>query len=183
MICRRSYLDIGEEIAVSDWLEITQERIDAFAEATGDHQWIHVDPVRAAASPLKTTIAHGIHTLSLVSLLVRRAIALPPLRMAINYGVNRVRFITPVPAGARIRARISPSAVEDAGGGVQVTWRVAVEREDAEKPCAVRRMGRAVLTQPIRGSPSTRDCSCALNLFLRQWRLRRVRLFVRLFKE
>ena len=128
---------LGEEIATSDWIEVAQERINAFAEATGDHQWIHVDPVRAAASPLHTTVAHGFLTLSLVSALVRAAIAFPPLRMAINYGVNRVRFIAPVPAGARIRARISPASVDDAGGGVQVTWSIAVEREHAEKPCLV----------------------------------------------
>ena len=132
---------LGEEIAVSDWLTVTQDRINAFAAATSDDQWIHVDPVRAAAAPLKTTIAHGFLTLSLVSLLVRTAIAFPPQRMAINYGVNRVRFITPVPAGARIRARIAPGAVEDVGGdggpGVQVTWNVTLEREGAEKPCAV----------------------------------------------
>jgi acyl dehydratase len=128
---------IGEEIAVSDWLEVTQERINAFAEATGDDQWIHVDPLRAAASPLETTIAHGFLTLSLVSLLVRKAVTWPPLKMAINYGVNRVRFIAPVAAGARIRARISPAAVEEAGGGLQIIWDVTIECEGAEKPCAV----------------------------------------------
>ena len=128
---------IGEEIAVSDWLAVTQERINAFAVATGDDQWIHVDPVRAAASPLKTTIAHGFLTLSLVSLLVRSTIMFPPQRMAINYGVNRVRFIAPVPAGARIRARIAPQAVDDVAEGIQVTWNVTLEREGAEKPCAV----------------------------------------------
>jgi acyl dehydratase len=130
---------LGKEIAVSDWLEVTQERINAFAAATGDDQWIHVDPQRAAASPLKTTIAHGFLTLSLVSVLLRSTITFPPQRMAINYGVNRVRFITPVPAGARIRARIAPTAVDDVdgGGGTQVTWAVTLEREGADKPCAV----------------------------------------------
>jgi acyl dehydratase len=128
---------IGHEIAVSDWLAVTQERINAFAAATGDDQWIHVDPARAAASPFTTTIAHGFLTLSLVSLLVRSTVMFPPQRMAINYGVNRVRFITPVPAGARIRARIAPKAVEDVEGGIQVTWDVTLEREAAEKPCAV----------------------------------------------
>src|SRR5471032_2713389 len=124
---------LGEEIAVSDWLPVTQERINAFAAATGDDQWIHVDPARAAASPLKTTIAHGFLTLSLVSLLVRSTIAFPPQRMAINYGVNRVRFIAPVPAGARIRARIAPKAVDDVTDGIQVTWNITLEREGAEK--------------------------------------------------
>jgi acyl dehydratase len=130
---------LGEEIAVSDWLEITQERINAFAAATGDDQWIHVDPQRAAASPLKTTIAHGFLTLSLVSVLLRSTITFPPQRMAINYGLNRVRFITPVPAGARIRARIAPKAIGDVDveGATQVTWNVTLEREGAEKPCAI----------------------------------------------
>jgi acyl dehydratase len=128
---------IGEEVAVSDWLEVTQSRINAFAEATGDDQWIHVDPLRAARSPLGTTIAHGFLTLSLVSLLVRTTIAFPPLKMAINYGLNRVRFVGPVASGARIRARIAPAAVEEAGGGLQITWDVTMECEGAEKPCAV----------------------------------------------
>ncbi len=128
---------LGEEIAVSEWLEVTQERINAFAAATGDDQWIHIDPQRAAASPLKTTIAHGFLTLSLVSILLRSTIQFPPQRMAINYGLNRVRFITPVPAGARIRARIAPKAVDDVEGGTQVTWNVTLEREGADKPCAV----------------------------------------------
>ena len=96
---------IGEEIAVSDWIEITQARINQFADATGDHQWIHVDPARAAAElPSKTTIAHGFLTLSLLSTLIRESIPFTGLRMAINYGLNRVRFVSPVPSGSRIRA-------------------------------------------------------------------------------
>ncbi len=127
---------IGEEIAVSDWLEITQERIDQFADATGDSQWIHVDPARAAAeSPYKTTIAHGFLTLSLLSSLMRNAISFSGQRMAINYGLNRVRFITAVPSGSRVRAHISPAAVADTGDSVQVTWSVTVEREGGGKPC------------------------------------------------
>jgi len=129
---------IGEEVAVGDWLEVTQARIDQFAEATGDRQWIHVDAARAASeSPFKTTIAHGFLTLSLVSALTRSALELRGLRMAINYGLNRVRFVTPVPSGSRLRARLTPSAVEDAGGGVQVTWTVTIERDGAEKPACV----------------------------------------------
>ena len=129
---------IGEEVAVGDWLEVTQARIDQFAEATGDRQWIHVDAARAASeSPFKTTIAHGFLTLSLVSALTRSALELRGLRMAINYGLNRVRFVTPVPSGSRLRARLRPSAVEDAGGGVQVTWTVTIERDGAEKPACV----------------------------------------------
>ncbi len=129
---------IGQEIAVSDWIEITQERIDGFAEATDDLQWIHVDAARAAAeSPFRTTIAHGFLTLSLVSTLVRRTMSFGGLRLAINCGLNRVRFIAPVPAGSRIRARFSPSSVGEAGGGVQVAWNVTIEREGADKPCCV----------------------------------------------
>jgi len=131
---------IGREIAVSDWLEVSQERIDTFADATGDYQWIHVDRQRAADSPFKTTIAHGFLTLSLVSTLFKATLELPPLRMAVNYGLNRVRFVKPVPSGSRIRARISPVALEDIGEDVQVTWRIDVEREDvtaSSAPCAV----------------------------------------------
>ena len=129
---------IGEEIAVSDWIEVSQARIDQFAEATEDRQWIHVDPARAAVeSPFRTTIAHGFLTLSLISLLARRALSIGGVRMAINYGVNRVRFVSPVPAGSRIRGRFSPAAVEEAGAAVQVTWTVTVEREHGDKPCLV----------------------------------------------
>src|SRR5437667_10409170 len=99
---------IGQEIAVSDWLEVSQARINQFADATGDHQWIHVDAARAAAeSPFKATIAHGFLTLSLLSTLVRDAMTFTGLRMAINYGLNRVRFVSPVPSGSRIRARMT----------------------------------------------------------------------------
>lgn len=129
---------IGTEIAVSDWLEITQERIDRFAEATEDRQWIHVDPVRAAAeSPYQTTIAHGFLTLSLVSILTRRTLNFGRYRMALNYGLNRVRFITPVPAGSRIRARFVPLAVAETTGSVQVTWNITIDLEGGGKPCCV----------------------------------------------
>jgi acyl dehydratase len=129
---------VGEEIAVSDWLEVTQARIDQFADATGDHQWIHVDPVRAAAElPSKTTIAHGFLTLSLLSALIRESIRFTGLRMAINYGLNRVRFVSPVPSGSRIRALITLQSVDAVSGGVQVTWLATIERESGEKPAAV----------------------------------------------
>jgi acyl dehydratase len=130
----------GQEIAVSDWLEVTQSRIDQFAEATDDRQWIHVDTKRAQSeSPFKTTIAHGFLTLSLSSVLLRSAVSLNGLRLAINYGCNRVRFVSPVPAGSRVRGRFTPSAVEDLehGGGVQVTWAIVIEREGATKPACV----------------------------------------------
>ena len=129
---------IGEEIAVGDWFEVSQARIDRFAEATGDAQWIHVDPVRAAAeSPFKTTIAHGFLTMSLLSSLIRDAMTFHGLRMAINYGMNRMRFVAPVPAGSRIRARFTPLSVEDASGSVQVTWQATIDREHSDKPCCV----------------------------------------------
>ncbi len=130
---------LGQEVAVGDWMQLTQERINQFAEATDDRQWIHVDPDRAAVeSPFKSTIAHGFLTLSLVSVLTRKAMTWSGLRMAVNYGLNRVRFVAPVPAGARIRGRFSPIALEDAAGGsVQVTWSVTIEREDGDRPCCV----------------------------------------------
>lgn len=130
---------IGDELGVSDWLEITQPRINQFADATDDHQWIHVDAARAAAeSAAKTTIAHGFLTLSLTPALLRQTFKLPPMRMSINYGVNKVRFISQVPVGSRIRARFAPSSVKQTDdSGVQVIWNVTIEREGGEKPCAV----------------------------------------------
>jgi acyl dehydratase len=129
---------VGQEIGVGDWLEMTQDRINQFAEATGDRQWIHLDPARAATeSPFKTTIAHGFLTLSLVSVLLRSAITITGVSMAINYGLNRVRFAAPVPAGARVRARCTLAAVEDVGGSTQATWAIAVEREGEQKPACV----------------------------------------------
>jgi acyl dehydratase len=126
---------IGKEIAVSDWYEVTQEKIDQFAEATGDRQWIHVDAARAAAeSPFRTTIAHGFLTLSLLSELLRRAVQLVGTRMAINYGVNRVRFVSPVPSGSRVRGRFAANSVEEMHGAIQVTWGVTIERTGADKP-------------------------------------------------
>lgn len=131
---------LGQEIAVSDWIEVPQQRIDQFAEATDDRQWIHVDPARASVeSPFKSTIAHGFLTLSLLSALTRRAMTFTGVRMAINYGLNRVRFISPVPAGARIRGRFTPISVHeaDAGRSEQVAWNVTIEREHSDKPCCV----------------------------------------------
>jgi acyl dehydratase len=132
----RNLLD--REAGASEWIEVTQDRIDRFAEATGDLQWIHVDPVRSATeSPFKTTIAHGFLTLSLVSAMARTALHIDGVRMAINYGLNRVRFVAPVPAGTRIRGRFMPIAMSAEGDHVQVTWRITVEREQAAKPCCV----------------------------------------------
>jgi acyl dehydratase len=129
---------VGQELGMSDWLAITQERINRFADATGDHQWIHTDPQRAQReSPYGTTIAHGFLSLSLLSYLVGQAVRVGGARMAINYGLNRVRFPAPLPAGSRIRARCALHAVEDIEGGVQATFSVVVEVEGGSKPCCV----------------------------------------------
>lgn len=127
---------VGQEVAVSDWFEVTQERINRFAEATEDRQWIHTDPERAAReSPYHTTIAHGFLTLSLLSKLAMSTMSVEGVSMGINYGLNRVRFIAPVPAGARIRGRFTLAALEEIKGGAQATWNVTVEREGGDKPC------------------------------------------------
>ena len=129
---------VGREVATSDWLEITQERINAFADATGDHQWIHVDPERASAeTPFGATIAHGFLTLSLLSTLMRDALTVDGPRMTLNYGLNRVRFVSPVPSGSRIRARVALASVDDKGDSIQASWSVTVEREGADKPAVV----------------------------------------------
>ena len=127
---------LGQEIAVSPWFDVTQDRINAFAEATEDRQWIHVDVAKAAESPFKSTIAHGFLTLSLVSILLRSAMTFTA-KMAINYGVNRVRFVSAVPVGSRLRAHFTPGALESVAGGMQVTWHITVEREGQDKPAAV----------------------------------------------
>jgi acyl dehydratase len=128
---------IGKEVTVTDWVEVTQERIDEFAAATGDDQWIHVDRERAAReSPYGTTVAHGFLTLSLLPFLLRE-IEIRGARMGINYGLNRVRFTGPVPAGARVRARFRLDGVEPIEGGVQTTWGVTVECEGQNKPALV----------------------------------------------
>jgi len=130
---------VGQEIAIGEWTTISQAQIDQFAEATGDRQWIHVDAERAAKeSPFKATIAHGFLTLSLLSSFLRDAIQFSGLRMAINYGLNKVRFVSPVPCGSRVRARIVAGSFDEVGGGaIQITWNITVERERSEKPaCA-----------------------------------------------
>jgi len=129
---------VGQEVAVSHWFAVPQERINQFADATGDHQWIHVNPARAATdSPFKSTIAHGFLTLSLISSLLRDAVQLVGVRMAINYGVNRVRFVSPVPSGSKVRGRFTLASVEDADGALQAAWQVNVERDGSDKPCVV----------------------------------------------
>ncbi|GAA1895560.1 MaoC family dehydratase [Streptomyces sodiiphilus] len=128
---------VGQELGTSDWLEIDQERIDRFAEATGDHQWIHVDPERAKDGPFKTTIAHGYLTLSLLPVLVPQLIRVEGVKMGLNYGVNKVRFPSPVPVGSRLRAGARITDVSDVAGGVQLTALVTVEREGGQKPVCV----------------------------------------------
>jgi acyl dehydratase len=129
----------GCEIAVTEWLEITQERINQFADATEDHQWIHVDRERAQReSPYGTTIAHGFLTLSLLSRFLRQAIQLSDVRMAINYGLNRVRFPSAVRMGSRVRARIVLQSTREVGDATEATYAITIESQDSEKkPCCV----------------------------------------------
>jgi acyl dehydratase len=128
---------IGEELAVSDWLTVDQATIDKFAEATGDHQWIHVDQERAAKGPFGTTVAHGYLTLSLLPKLAESALKVDDVRMGVNYGLNRVRFPAPVPSGSRIRARLKLLAYEPIDGGAQLVMQVTMEREGSDKPVCV----------------------------------------------
>ncbi|MBL1077749.1 MaoC family dehydratase [Nocardia sp. 2] len=127
----------GTEIGVSDWITIDQARIDTFADATGDHQWIHVDAERAAAGPYGRTIAHGFLTLSLLVPITGQVMTVGCARMAINYGLDRVRFINPVPVGSRIRGRITLNTVTDIPGGVQADRTVTIEIEGEAKPACV----------------------------------------------
>jgi acyl dehydratase len=128
---------VGQEVAVSPWVEITQDRIDQFARATDDFQWIHIDPERAKQSPFGGTIAHGFLTLSLLPMLTDAALELADRTMGVNYGLNKVRFTQPVPAGSKIRGRFTLTRLEPIEGGVQTTWSVVVEREGGTKPAMV----------------------------------------------
>jgi acyl dehydratase len=129
---------VGEEVGVSPWVDVTQERIDTFAKAIDDFQWIHVDPARAKTSPFGGTIAHGFLTLSLLSHLSERTFGFSDRKMGVNYGLNRVRFTAPVPSGSRVRARFTLQKFEKlADGGIQVTWNTVVEREGSDKPVLV----------------------------------------------
>jgi len=129
--------EVGREVAVSDWVPIDQARIALFAEATGDHQWIHVDPVRAAAGPFGTTIAHGFLTLSLLPVMAESSIEFSNVRMGVNYGLNKVRFPAPVPVGSRLRGHFKLMAFEPIDGGAQITMEVTMEREGSTKPVCV----------------------------------------------
>ena len=128
---------VGEEVGISPWVEIAQERIDTFAKAVEDFQWIHVDRSRAQSSPFGGTIAHGFLTLSLLSHLSEMTFSFSDRRMGVNYGLNRVRFTAPVPSGARVRARFMLAGFEKLDGGVQVTWNTTVEIENVAKPAMV----------------------------------------------
>jgi acyl dehydratase len=127
----------GATLGSSDWLSIDQARIDQFAAVTGDNQWIHVDPRRAAAGPFGTTVAHGHLTLSLVPVMVRTAFAIGDVRMSVNYGLNRVRFPAPVPVGSRLRGHFKLMTFETIAGGAQVVVEVSIEREGHAKPVCV----------------------------------------------
>jgi acyl dehydratase len=129
---------VGEELAVSNWFMVDQGRINQFADATGDHQWIHVDPDRAASGPFGATIAHGFLTLSMLPLFIQDALRFDDVRMSVNYGLNRVRFTAPVPVGSELRARFRLVGIEDvAGQGMQVTMEATIERKGSDKPVCV----------------------------------------------
>ena len=129
---------VGHEVAVSDWLTVTQEQVNLFAQATGDHQWIHVDVERAKAGPFGAPIAHGFLTLSLMPKFFETSIEIRNTRMGVNYGLNKVRFTAPVPVGSRLRARTKLLACEPIdNSGMQMTWLVTVEREGSDKPVCI----------------------------------------------
>jgi acyl dehydratase len=129
---------VGQEVGVSPWVEVTQERIDLFAKAIDDPQWIHVDPERAKQSPFGTTIAHGFLTLSLLTKFIESTFSFADRKMGVNYGLNRVRFTAPLPSGSRVRARFKLLKYEKIdGNGAQVTWDVTVEREGSDKPVLI----------------------------------------------
>jgi len=129
---------VGQEVAISDWLTITQTQINQFAEATGDHQWIHVDEERAKAGPFGAPIAHGFLTLALLPKFYETAMTIVDSRMGVNYGLNKVRFMAPVPVGSRLRARMTLLQCEAIDNdGMQMTWQVTMEREGTAKPVCV----------------------------------------------
>ncbi|WP_423203498.1 MaoC family dehydratase [Pseudomonas kribbensis] len=146
---------VGEELGVSDWLLLAQDRINLFAEATGDHQWIHVDPLKAASGPFGGCIAHGYLSLSLVNLFLPQIVEVRGIAMGVNYGCERVRFPTVVPVGARVRGRAQLMAVDEVKGGVQATIRVSVEIDGEERPgCVVDTISRYYPQDPAAPSRS-----------------------------
>jgi acyl dehydratase len=136
----------GTELGVSGWHAVTQQQIDAFADATGDHQWIHVDADRAAAGPFGTTIAHGFLSLALTPMLAREIYEVRGVGLAINYGANRVRFPAPLPSGAEVRARARLETADDVPGGLQVVTHVEIEVNGGDKPCCVAELVTRFLT-------------------------------------
>jgi acyl dehydratase len=128
---------VGQHIGYSSWHQITQEQVNTFAEATGDHQWIHVDPERAASGPFGGTIAHGFLTISMAPVLMTEVHNLTGIAMALNYGSNKVRFPAPVPVGSRVRAGLELASVTPGSGGYQVLWNVTIEIEGGTKPACV----------------------------------------------
>ncbi len=128
---------VGRHLGYSDWLEITQDRIDTFADATGDHQWIHVDPDRAAAGPFGATIAHGYLTMALSNYFLPRIVEVTGVSMGVNYGVDKVRFPAPVRVGTKVRAGAELVAVEEVSGGVQTKMLITIEVEGSDKPACV----------------------------------------------
>ena len=129
---------VGQEVALSPWVEITQDRIALFADATDDHQWIHVDPARCEReSPFTMPVAHGFLTLSLVSSMFEKSLRMTDANMVVNYGMNKVRFPAPVPVGSRVRARITLLKIVELGDGAQLEWNVVIEREGEAKPVCV----------------------------------------------
>ena len=129
---------VGQELVVSDWITITQEQVNLFAQATGDHQWIHVDVERAQAGPFGAPIAHGFFTLSLLPRFFESSVRIEQTRMGVNYGLNKVRFIAPVPVGSRLRARMKLLACDPIdNNGMQMTWEVTTEREGSTKPVCI----------------------------------------------
>jgi acyl dehydratase len=129
--------EVGREIGASDWITVDQKRIDLFAEATGDHQWIHVDAQKAAQGPFGTTVAHGFLTLSLMPEMFAGAFHVEDVRMGVNYGLNKVRFTAPVPSGSRVRGRFVLQSYEPIDGGAQLTVTVTMELEGSAKPACV----------------------------------------------
>lgn len=128
---------VGQEVATSDWIAVTQQMIQQFADATGDHQWIHLDEERAKAGPFGSTIAHGFLTVSLLPRFAQAAYRVEDVRMGVNYGLNKVRFTAPVPVQSRLRARMKLLAAEPIEGGMQLSWQVTIEREGSDKPVCV----------------------------------------------
>ena len=128
---------VGEHVGTSDWITVTQERINLFADATGDHQWIHIDPERGAKGPFGTTIAHGFLTLSLLPEMSASAMEVLDTRMGVNYGLGKVRFPAPVPVGSRLRGHFKLTKFEPLEGGAQLTVEVTMEREGSDKPVCV----------------------------------------------